>query len=160
MKFRLILAMALLVLSAAISTPLAQDDLSFYPVRTLSEALKDSVNREDKADFYMDGRQLKSRSKVTFTGELRKLTDKRRQFVELWLESRGLSPNVINVLEKEAKFQEGNVVYWMPIRKRTLDLIPEDMKKGGQLDVYTILAGAVRVADKVEPVFIVGGITQ
>jgi len=159
MSVRLTFILPLLALGA-FTTALAQNDLSFYPVRTLAEALKDSVNPEDKADFYVDGRQLKSRSKVTFTGELRKLTDKRRQFVELWLETRGVSKNVITALENEAKFQEGTTVYWMPIRKRTLELIPEDLKKGGQVDVYTILAGAVRVDDKVEPIFIVGGLTQ
>jgi hypothetical protein len=34
-----------------------------------------------------------------------------------------------------------------------------NIKKGDRVDVYTILAGAV-VDDKIEPMFIVGGVTK
>ncbi|HET8783782.1 MAG TPA: hypothetical protein VFM63_15320, partial [Pyrinomonadaceae bacterium] len=123
----------------------AQNDLSFYPVRTLAEATKDSVSPDSpKADYYFDGRQLKSRSTVTFTGEVRKLTEKHRKFVELWLETRNMPANVINALQQEAQFQEGKAFYWMPIRQKTLELLQKDTKKGDRVDVYTILAGAVQ----------------
>ena len=139
----------------------AQSDLSFYPVRTLAEATKDSVNPDSpKADYYFDGRQLKSRSTVTFTGEVRKLTEKHRKFVELWLETRNMPANVINALQQEAQFKEGTVVYWMPIRQKTLELLQKDTKKGDRVDLYTILAGAVQGDSEIEPMFIVGGVTK
>ena len=138
-----------------------QNDLSFYPVRTLVEALKDSVDPSGpKADFHIDGRQLKSRSSVIFTGEVRKVKDKRRKFVGLWIETRGLPKEVSKALENEAQFREGDLVLWMPIRQRTLELLRESAKKGARVDVYTILAGAVSVDGEIQPIFIVGGITQ
>ena len=140
---------------------LTQNDLSFYPVRTLAEATKDSVDAKATADYYLDARNLKSRSTVTFTGETRKLEDKHKRFVELFLESHGMAAaDVSKVFRSELQFQEGTVLYWMPVRQRTLELMGE-MKKGDRLDVYTILAGAVRVDDKtIEPMFIVGGMTK
>ena len=159
MNAKPILLILLLVVSSHAS--IGQNDLSFYPVRSLVEATKDSVKPDAaKADYYFDGRQLKSRSTVTFTGEVRKLTGEHRRFVELWLESRGMPANVIGALQQEAQFQEGKVVYWMPIRQKTLELLQNDTKKGDRVEVYTILAGAVRVDSKIEPLFIIGGVSK
>jgi hypothetical protein len=118
MRFRLMCMAAILVVGIVALPALAQNDLSFYPVRTLAEATKDSVNTNGpRSDYYFDARGLKSRSTVTFTGETRKLTEKRKRFMELWLESRGMPANAITALSNEAQFQEGTVVYWMPIPK-------------------------------------------
>ena len=41
-----------------------------------------------------------------------------------------------------------------------MELMGEGAKKVTRLDVYTIQAGAVRVDGEIQPIFIVGGISQ
>jgi len=123
----------------------------------LSAAIDSSLEESGKkVDFLIDARQVKSKSKVIYTGEVRKVGEKKRRFLELWLESRGLSPKAIELLQKEARFREGDKDYWLPVRRKILEDIAEQVKKGETIVIHTLLAGGVPQTNSIEWVFVVG----
>lgn len=130
--------------SAYISQPLAA---------AIDKSLEDSGKR---SDFLIDARQVKSKSKVVYMGEVRNVGEKKVRFLERWLESIGLPLQVIGLLQQEARFREGDKDYWLPIRKKILDDMKEQVKKGDEIVIHTILAGGVPQADAIEWVFVVG----
>lgn len=130
---------------------------SAYISQPLAAAIDRSLEGSGKEhDFLIDARQVKSKSKVIYTGEVRKVGEKRMRFLKVWLESRELPANVIGLLQEEARFREGDQEYWLPVRKKILDDMAGQLKKGDEIVIHTILAGGVPQADSVEWVFIVG----
>ena len=130
---------------------------SAYISQPLAAAIDKSLeNSGKKSDLLIDARQVKSKSKVIYTGEVRKVGEKKMRFLTLWLESRELPANVIGLLQEEARFREGGKDYWLPVRKKILDDMAGQLKKGDEIVIHTILAGGMPQADSVEWVFIVG----
>ncbi|HWT00643.1 MAG TPA: hypothetical protein VN256_10375 [Pyrinomonadaceae bacterium] len=130
--------------SAYISQPLAA---------AIDKSLEDSGK---KLDLVIDARQVKSKSKVIYTGDVREAGEKKMRFLERWLESLGLPLQVIGLLQQEARFREGDKDYWLPVRKKILDDMAGQVKKGDEIVIHTILAGGLPQADSVEWVFVVG----
>jgi len=109
-----------------------------------------------KDDFLIDVRQVKSKSKVVYTGEVRETGEKKMRFLKFWAESRGIPPGVLELLKQEARFREGDKDYWLPIRKKIADDMAEQLKKGDEVVIHSILAGGMPEADSAEWVFVVG----
>jgi molybdopterin converting factor small subunit len=134
---------------------------SVYISQPLTSAIDKNLEGSGrKQGFLIDARQVKSKSKVIYTGEVRKVGEKKLRFLQLWLESRGLPPNVIELLQQEMRVREGEKDYWLPVRKKILDDIAERVKKGDEIVIHTILAGGVSQADSIEWVFVVGDFSK
>jgi hypothetical protein len=134
---------------------------SAYISQPLAAAIDKSLEGAGrKQDFLIDARQVKSKSRLVYTGEVRKVGEKKLRFLQLWLEDRGLPPQVIGLLQQEVRFREGDRNYWLPIRKKTLDEMAEQVRKGDEIIVHTILAGGVPQADAIEWVFVVGDFSR
>lgn len=130
---------------------------SAYINQPLAAAIDKSLEgSEKKPEFQIAARQVKSKSRVVYTGEVRKVSEKKIRFMERWLESIGLPLQVIELLQEEVRFREGDKDYWLPVRKKTLDDITGRVKKGDEIVIHTILAGGVTQGSTVEWVFIVG----
>lgn len=157
MKTKLIVLLVLF-LSVA-STLKAQQGASgsSYINQPLADAIDRNIEKsEGKIDFLIDGRQVKSKSKVIYTGEVRKVSKRKLSFLEIWIESRGLPSQVIELLQQEARFREGGKDYWLPVRKKILDDMAGQVKKGDEIIIHTILAGGVPEGDSIVWVFVVG----
>jgi molybdopterin converting factor small subunit len=156
MKTKLFLLVLVFTMTPALNAQQGASGSS-YTNQPLADAIDRSIGKsEKKFDFLIDARQVKSKSKVSHTGEVRKVGEKKLRFLEIWLESRGLSPKVIELLQKEARFREGDKDYWLPVRKKILDDMAEQVKKGDEVVIHTILAGGVRQENLIEWVFVVG----
>ena len=128
-----------------------------YINQPLAAAVDQSLGASDEApDYLIDKRQVKSKSRVIYTGEVRQAGEKTRRFLELWLESRGISSQAAGLLQQEARFVEAGNEYWLPVRKKILDDMAAQLKKGDAVTIHTILAGGVRQAGSVQWVFVVG----
>jgi len=130
---------------------------SGYINQSLAVAIdKDLKNSEKRNDFLIDARQVKSKSKVTYTGEIREAGEKKMRFLKVWAESQGHPSGILELLKQEARFREGDKDYWLPIRKKISDDMAGQLKKGDEVTIHTILAGGMPQADSIEWVFIVG----
>jgi hypothetical protein len=154
MKLLLRIVFVLACLSSAFS---GQTSDSSYVEQPLSNAIDHSLEKfEGRRDYLFDGRQVKSKSKVVYTGDTRAVDSKKKRFLELWLETRRLSPKTLDLLLQEVRFREGDKDYWLPVRKKVLGDISAKLKNGDAVTIHTILAGGVVSGDSVEWVFIVG----
>ena len=152
----ILLAFFIFFMTAALSAQ-QESGGSSYVNQPLSVAIDANLEKgAKKYDFLIDGRQVKSKSKVIYTGEVREVGGKKRRFLELWLESRGLPAQAIELLKQEARLREGEKDYWLPVRKKTLEDMAEHVAKGDPVIIHTLLAGGVPQADAIEWVFIVG----
>ena len=134
---------------------------STYISQPLAAAIDKNLEDSGKnSEFLIDSRQVKSKSKVIYTGEVRKAGEKKIRFLKLWLESRGLPMNVIGLLQQEMRFREGGKDYWLPVRQKILEDMAGQVKKGDEIVIHTILAGGMPQADSVEWVFIVGDFSK
>jgi hypothetical protein len=109
-----------------------------------------------KTEFLIDARQVKSKSKVIYTGEIREADDKKMRFLKFWAESQGHPLGFLGLLQQEARFREGDKDYWLPIRKKIADDMAQQLKKGDEVVIHTILAGGMPETNSIEWVFIVG----
>ena len=127
----------------------------------INQALTAAVNRDvassvRKDEFLIDARQVKSKSKVIYTGEVREAGKNRMRFLRSWAESQGHPLGILGLLQQEARFREGDKDYWLPIRKKIADDMAQQLKKGDEVIIHTILAGGITEANSIEWVFIVG----
>ena len=136
---------------------LAKAQGSAYIDQSLAAAIdKDLTSSGKKGDFLIDARQVKSKSKVIYTGEIREASEKKMRFLKFWAESQGHPLGILQLLTQEARFREGDKDYWLTIRKKIADDMAVQLKKGDEVIIHTILAGGVSQADSIEWVFIVG----
>ncbi len=130
---------------------------SAYISQPLTAAVDKDLKVSGKKDeFLIDTRQVKSKSKVIYTGEIREAGEKKMRFLKFWAESRGIPLGVLELLKLEARFREGDKDYWLPIRKKIADDMAAQLKKGDEVVIHTILAGGISEATSVDWVFVVG----
>jgi hypothetical protein len=81
--------------------PIVKPQASAYINQTLSAAVdKDLKISEKKDEFLIDPRQVKSKSKVVFTGEIRDAGEKKMRFLKLWAESQGHPLGILQLLNQ------------------------------------------------------------
>ena len=135
----------------------ATSQASAYINQSLAAAVdKDLASSGRKDEFQIDARQVKSKSKVIYTGEVRGAGEMKMRFLKSWAETQGYPLGILGVLQQEARFREGDKDYWLPIRKKIADDMSQQLKKGDEVIIHTILAGGIREANSIEWVFIVG----
>ncbi|HEX9959370.1 MAG TPA: hypothetical protein VGB00_00390, partial [Pyrinomonadaceae bacterium] len=134
---------------------------SAYRTQPLAAAIDKNLEKSSsKIDFLIDSRQVKSKSGVTYTGEVRAVSDRKRLFLERWLEKINAPAPVVELLLQEARFRDGDKDYWLPVRKSILDEMKRQYKKGDSVEIHTILAGAMPQADAFDWIFVVGEFTR
>lgn len=134
---------------------------SAYKTQPLAEAInKNLETSSDKTGFFIDPRQVKSKSKVTYTGEIRIASEKKIDLLKRWLEENETPPQVVALLRQEARFREGDKDFWLPVRKSILDEMQKRLKKGDIVEIHTILAGGIPQTNSFEWVFVVGEFTR
>jgi molybdopterin converting factor small subunit len=136
---------------------LAKPQGSAYINQSLAAAIDKDLTSSGKRDgFLIDARQVKTKSKVIYTGEIREASDKKMRFLKTWAESQSHPLGILQLLNQEARFREGDKDYWLPIRKKIADDMAAQLKKGDEVIIHTILAGGIPEANLIEWVFIVG----
>jgi|GEM_PF-3034994 len=128
-----------------------------YINQSLAAAVdQDLANSRRKDGFLIDARQVKSKSKVIYTGEVREAGENKMRFLKSWAESQGHPLGILRLLQQEARFREGDKDYWLPIRQKIAVDMAQQLKKGDEVIIHTILGGGITQANSIEWVFIVG----
>src|SRR5687767_9132949 len=121
-------------------------DYDAYEPRTLAELVAKYDSKELTDPKARDGDRIfgalfPSRVRVTYTGESRKLSDGRKQFVGDWIKTRQLDPRIGDLFVDDWKFVEGGAEHWLPVQKQVAAFFEKELKKGDAVDVYVVITG-------------------
>ena len=130
---------------------------SSFPPQSLDQAVDRNMESPGRIlNLWIDPRQVRSKTRFTFTGDTREVSEKRLRLLELWIEHKKLPSGVFTLMQTEARFLDGEKEYWLPIRALILNEIKKNVKKGDKVSLHTILVGGIREADRVDWVFLAG----
>ena len=128
-----------------------------FPLGRLEDIIGQNKDTPDKnEDVWFDSRQIKTKAKLVFTGEVREISGTRKQLRDLWFDKRGAAPGTSQLMQSEVLFKEGDKEHWIIMRNQTRDHLRDYVKKGDTVYVNTILAGTIKNAGKVEWIFMSG----
>lgn len=119
----------------------------------LSGAIDKDFKIPAGAEFALDPRQVKSLSRLVYTGEVRATSEKRLALIDEWAKSVGGGAGVMRSLSREALFREGDKEYWIPVISSLLADMQEQLVKGDTVIVNTMLLGGVRGESGIEWIF-------
>jgi hypothetical protein len=122
----------------------------------LSEAIDKNFKVPAGAEFALDPRQVKSSSRVVYTGEIRNTSEKKLLVIGEWAASDGIGPGAARTLTREALFREGDKEYWIPVLSTVLENMQQQLAKGDTVILGTLLAGGIRREEGIEWVFFAG----
>lgn len=173
MKRLALCSLALIVLASFISAQ-DQDPWEKYQPRTLDQILKNHAAKVlDDPDILMnfpDGStavlardSFTSRVKVTYTGQSRSISPRRKELIRDWLTTT-YGPKVrdeyVKLLDTEFLFTETLIEYWLPVQNPLIQALQEELKKGDEVTLYVAWIGARKESGKVDWVFVVNSFTN
>jgi len=130
---------------------------SAFTSQPLDKAIDRSMETKGKIlDIWFDARQVKSKTRLTFTGDIRPVSESRKPLLEIWFEKNGFPEGASSLMRNEARFLDGDKEYWIAVRNTTLDAIIKNVTKGDSILLNTILAGGIRSADQIDWFFLAG----
>ena len=130
---------------------------SEFVLRSLESAIDRSLEEPGKiSGVWLDPRQMKSKTKVTFTGESRDVSGYRVTLRDLWFEKNGFAGSASSLMSKEVRFVDNGKEYWIPIRNTMLGEITQKFKKGDTIYINSILVGGINTGGKVDWLFLAG----
>ena len=169
MKYLALCPLALVVLTSFISTQ-DLDPWKKYQPRTLDQIIKNHAAKVlDDPDILMnfpDGStavltrdSFPSRVKVTYTGQSRSISPKRKEIISNWFTVTypDRRDEYFKLLDTEFLFTETLIEYWMPVQNPLIQPLQEELKKGDDVTLYVAWVGARKESGKVDWVFLVNG---
>ena len=134
-------AAAMLAITLATAV-FGQSDFHTYPVRTITALIdmhSDEASR--KADIAVSANPFPSKSVVTFAGEHRAVEKAKKDFMELWFQTKGVEKERAELLLEEYKFTENGTDHWLPVIKDLVPFVEKELKKGDKIEIYFFFLG-------------------
>lgn len=98
---------------------------------------------------------LPYRIKVEYQNEFRPISQEKMKLLDFLAKSGILNETFINLFETEMLVKDGSNFYWFPVQKFLIHYFKKELSKGAQVNLYSMFAGTVLEADKIQWVFIV-----
>jgi len=129
------------------------DELASYQPRTLMELTttipeglfkKPNVilyDSQKKPDIRLSYNSFTSRVKVVYTGESRKIAERKRFVINIWLKTLGKPKEILDLFETEYLFKENNEEYWIPVQKAASAKLSKEFKKGDAAMIFVAWLG-------------------
>ncbi len=140
--YKHICAIALLLFLAC--CVIGQDDWHKYPFRDLATVIAGEqalYNVAAKADMVISAQPFPSKTRVTFTGKKRAVSEYGKSYIKIWNESRGMPASNANLLLEEFLFLERGTEHWMPVVKGTAQSIEKNLRPGEEIIIYYFYLG-------------------
>src|SRR2546428_4713691 len=167
MKCLALCPLALVVLTGFFSAQ-DQDPWKKYQPRTLDQIIKNHATKVlDDPDILMnfpDGStavlardSFTSKVKVTYTGQSRSISPKRKEIISNWLTVTypDRRDEYFKLLDTEFLFTETLIEYWLPVQNPLIQPLQEELKKGDEVTLYVAWVGARKESGKVDWLFVV-----
>ena len=153
-----IVALCLLILFCANASTQAQDDWSHYKDRTLKQIIdqhsEDAKDNKAKLYYLFTADLFPSRVTVVYTGQIRKISPTRKQFIAEWAKTRE-SSELVSLFEEELLFKEDEAEHWLPVQKQVIPFFAQGLKVNEKVELYLIWIGALTQAEKTDWFFLV-----
>ena len=135
-----------IVLLICTAFAVAQDDVlqKYVPDKLALVTKRFSASAKQSTDQIFAEDDYSIRARVTYSGLSRKLSDKKRAFLSRWLKDNEYPSELINKFEDEYLFYEDGVDYWLVMQDVVTPHFVEEIKRGGTVDLYIALLGAVK----------------
>lgn len=128
-----------------------------FVLRSLDSVIDREMEKPGKiSGVWFDPRQMKSKTKLIVTGDVRDISGRRKELLDIWFEKNGFSGNTSSLMSKEARFTDGDKEYWIGLRNTILDEITKTVKKGEPIFLNSILVGGIKTDDKIDWYFLAG----
>jgi len=159
-KFALIFSFLLLTFSPARAQDFPWND---FERRTLQGLVKINVAEDaddlkrypDKGQLVFRGKIMPSVVRLTYTGQLRRISGERKKFIELWAGAYSQTQDYAAMFETEFLFKEEAQEYWLPVQSQVAKYFDKELKKGDAVDLYMIRPGGLMEKDKLDWIFLV-----
>src|SRR5262249_46453227 len=98
-----------------------------------------------------------SRVKVTYRGQSRSISPKRKEIISNWLTVTypDRRDEYLKLWDTEFLFTETLIEYWLPVQSSLIQALQEELKKGDEVTLYVAWVGARKESGKVDWVFFV-----
>ncbi len=132
---------------SVISTARSFDYDSYRPI-TLS-GLEDlhpiflPLEKRDESLISLSAVPFKYRMSVYTSMQVRNISPKRRRKLEMWAGVTKTSPEFLASYNREILIQTEKRSLWVPVQDPVLGHLSHDLPRGGVVDLYVILAGAI-----------------
>jgi hypothetical protein len=144
-KQRFLIVIGCLMLTSLCAFSQGQDGWGNYQVRTLKQIVDQhseiASNEKAKLNLLFSADLFPSKVKGIYSGEIRKISATRKEFIAEWAKTRKASPELVNLFEEELLFKEGDAGYWLPVQKQVIPFLREELKAGDRVELYLIWIG-------------------
>ena len=128
-------------------------DYDAYKPMDLERAAPNLSQRPGGKTYHLDAAHPRYSSIVTFTGNIRPLTDDVRSLVNQWVAAMRHPQSYRELFQFEIEVVQDSRHYWMPIQQQLADAFKEEVAPRSLVKVYVLLLGGI---DRT-PVFAVSG---
>jgi hypothetical protein len=145
-EIALVLSLLLLTFSRAQAQEFPYND--FKP-RKLSDVIENNVLTQkgsmqgvkSKGQIIIDGDPLPSLIRMIYTGKTKPISDERKNYLKLWIDSFGRKKEFNDVYNVEMLVGEGSNQYWLLVQKQLLPAFEKEITAGEPVDLYVIRMG-------------------
>jgi Tfp pilus assembly protein PilF len=140
---------------------LAQDSWESYKPGTIKQIIQQhepelvTERGQAKTVSIISADSFPSRVKVIYTGESRIVSAKKKELIVDWVISFRYKPETADLFESELLFKEGSVEHWLPVQKPVIPYFAQELKKGDEVTLLLVWAGARRDPEQTDWVFLV-----
>jgi len=123
-------------------------DYKAYKPTTINQIIK-----EHQGTFFQDGEifdyfisayTFKYKINVKFTKKLREISPDTKELINRWGKSLKVDSNFIELYKHEFLVQQGDNNYWIPVQEPLLPYMGNEVKVGGEFEIYIFLIGTVK----------------
>lgn len=109
----------------------------------------------NERNFYIDPRQVKSRSLVTYTGQFRPTSQANLDFADVWGVREGMV-GLSLLFKQEALFRMNGKDYWLPVSRAVVESMSAKLKPNDEVVIHVILGGGIPRGNTIDWIFLVG----
>lgn len=142
MEVRILKALVLLTVCVGFASG-QEDILETYPPGTVTSMTSAfTATTKSKSDQVFVTESYKVRTRVTYKGSSRKLSDKKRAFLAKWLKENEYPAAMLP--KEEYLFADADGSHWLVLQSIVAPHLVEEIKPDGFVDLYMILLGSVK----------------
>lgn len=126
---------------------LAEFDFGAYQAITFADLnarhTDDLLKASQKSDYVISAATFKYQLLVTFSKELRKITNNNKKVIAAWQQSLRVQADFVERYQQEFKVVFGKQTYWIPVQEALLPHMGSELHSGDTFELYVVVIGAI-----------------
>lgn len=113
------------------------------------------TKNDDKYSFIMSYNYFRSRVKLTYKGQSRKISPERKEIISRSMTAHGDDSKFAELFDTEFLFIAGSIEYWMPMQNTLIQYLNKEIQKEDKVLLFIVWAGARKEQEKIDSVFLI-----